>query len=151
MVDLESAIAKEKNASERARKTAQYATGMRNSVSMCWGMSFYRKSVADIDTEYFGPTYFSRKQDAVFTKSEKLFQQAIRNCPDRETAASILYELGNMKTVAEKYPETRSANIIKGECDKLVDYHLEKRTHYIESYAKGPYEFERKAATTMKH
>ena len=150
MVDLESAIAKEKNASERAKKTAQYATGMRNSVSMCWGMSFYRKSVADIDTDYFGPTYFSRKQDAVFSKSEILFQQAIRSCTDRETIASILYELGNMKTVAENYPETRSANFIKGECDKLVDYHLERRTHYIESYAKGPYEFERKAATTMK-
>lgn len=151
MVDLESAIAKEKNASERARKTALYATGMRNSVSMCWGMSFYRKSVADIDTEYFGPTYFSRKQDIVFSKSEKLFQQAIRSCTDRETIASILYELGNMKTVAENYPETRSANVIKGECDKLVDYHLERRTHYIESYAKGPYEFEQKAATTIKY
>ena len=150
MADLESAIAKEKNASERARKTVQYATGMRNSVSMCWGMSFYRKSVADTDTEYFGPTYFSRKQDAVFSKSEKLFQQAIRNCPDRETAASILYELGNMKTVTECYPETKSAVIVKGECDKLVDYHLERRTHYVDSYGNGPYEFERKAATTMR-
>lgn len=146
MVDLESAIAKEKNASERARKTAQYATGMRNSVSMCWGMSFYRKSVADIDTEYFGPTYFSRKQDVVFSKSEILFQQAIRNCTDRETVASILYELGNMKTVAENYPETRSANFIKGECDKLVDYHLERRTHYIESYGNGPYGFEKRSS-----
>ena len=114
-------------------------------------MSFYRKSVADIDTEYFGPTYFSRKQNVVFSQSEKLFQQAIRSCTDRETIASILYELGNMKTVAENYPETRSANIIKGECDKLVDYHLEKRTHYIESYADWHYEFEQKAATTMKY
>ena len=150
MADLESSIANEKNTSERARKTALYATGMRNSVSICWGMSFYRKSVADIDTEYFGPTYFSRKQEVVFSKSEKLFQQAIRNCPGRETAASILYELGNMKTVAERFPETKSASIIKGECDKLVDYHLEKRTHYIESYGNGPYEFERNAATTMR-
>ena len=151
MVELESAIAKEKNPSEKARKTAQYATGMRNSVSICWGMSFYRKSVADIDTEYFGPSYFSRKQDVAFSKSEKLFQQAIRNCPDRETAASILYELGNMKTVAENYPETKSAAVIKGECDKLVDYHLERRGHYVESYGNGPYEFEKKAATTIKY
>jgi hypothetical protein len=149
MVDLESAIAKEKNASERAKKTAQYATGMRNSVSMCWGISFYRKSVADIDTDYFGPTYFSRKQDAVFSKSEKLFQQAICNCPDRETVASILYALGNMKTVVENYPETKPADIIKGKCDKLVDYHLERRTHYIESYGNGPYEFE-KMVSVMK-
>ncbi|MBR6417072.1 MAG: hypothetical protein IKS22_13400, partial [Bacteroidales bacterium] len=150
MTDLESSISKEKNASERARKTVQYATGMRNSVSICWGLSFYRKSVADIDTKYFGPSYFSRKQEVAFSKSEKLFQQAISNCPDREIKASILYELGNMKTVAENYPETKSACIIKGECDKLVDYHLERRTHYIESYGNGPYEFERKAATTMR-
>ena len=150
MADLELAIAKEKDASEKARMTALYATGMRNSVSMCWGMSFYRKSVADTDTDYFGPTYFSRKQDVALTKSEILFQQAISTCPDRETAASILYTLGNMKTVANNYPETKSASIIKGECDKLVDYHLERRTHYIESYAKGPYEFEQKAATTIR-
>lgn len=149
MADLEIGIAKESNPSEKARKTALYATGMRNSVSMCWGMSFYRKSVADIDTEYFGPTYFSRKQDAAFTKSEKLFQQAIRYCPDRETVASILYALGNMKTVAENYPETKPAGIIKGKCDKLVDYHLERRTHYIESYGNGPYAFE-KMVSVMK-
>ncbi len=151
MTELEAAIATGTDGAERARKTAMYATGMRNSVTMCWGMSFYRKSAADTDTDYFGPTCFSRKRDAVLSRSEALFDQAIRDCPDRETAAAILYSLGNMKTVAEQYPQTVSAGIIQGSCDKLVDYHLEKRNHYVEGYGNGPYEFERKAATTMRN
>ena len=143
MVELEKAMAEETDASKRARRTALYATGMRNSVSMCWGISFYRKNAEDTDTDYYGPTYFSRKRDAVFSRSEELFRKAIRECPDSETVASILYSLGNMKTVVQKYPQTKAAGIIKGECDKLVDYHLERRDHYIEGYGNGPYAFEK--------
>ena len=142
MLELEEAIAAETDAVEKAKKTYLYATGMRNSVSMCWGLSFYRKSSADVDSWYFGPTEFTRKRDAAFNKSEKLFQQAIWYCPDRETAASILYSLGNMKTVVRNYPHTKAARTIKGECDKLVDYHLEKQANYLDRYGIGPYDFE---------
>ena len=150
MVELEKAMAEETDASKRARRTALYATGMRNSVSMCWGISFYRKNAEDTDTDYYGPTYFSRKRDAVLSRSEALFRKAIRECPDSETVASILYSLGNMKTVVQKYPQTKAAGIIKGECDKLVDYHLERRDHYIEGYGNGPYAFEKKAEQAIE-
>jgi len=150
MVQLESTIRTTKDPVECAKLKARYATGIRNSVSICWGMSFYRKSVVDTDTEYFGRTYFSRKRDAAFSKADKIFQEAIGDCPDREATAAILYSLGNMKIVAEDYPETKSAALIRGECDKLVDYHLERSERFKDGAGGGPYEFEAKAARTIR-
>ena len=150
MAELEKAMSSLEDPDERARNTVLYASGIRNSVSMCWAMSFYRKSVVDYDYEYFGETYFVRKQKAAFDRSEELFKRALQNCRGRETAADILYLLGNMRTVVERYPDTRAAAQIKGQCDKLVDYHLERRAHYADRAGEGPYEFEAKAVQTIR-
>ena len=150
MTDLEGRILKEKDPTAKAKLLVRYATGMRNSVAFCWALTFHRHSTDEPDG-YSNNDYFEKKQDAVLERSEKLFAQALAICKDKETAAMLQYYLGNMKTVAELYPESKAAANIRGACDKLVDYHLEGRKIVDErQYGFGPYPFEEYAGRVFK-
>lgn len=130
MASLRRGIESTSEPNRKATLLARYATGMKNSVGNCWALSFYHLNSSDVEDEWNGSTYFSRKQRAVFNKAESLFQEATGICNDPEMAARIQFYLGNNHIVMEKYPETKMADFIRGHCDTFSDYHFEKKSHF---------------------
>lgn len=45
---------------------------------------------------------------------------------DDEYAAQAQLRFSNFKTIEERYPETIAAQIVRGHCDKYIDYYAER-------------------------
>ena len=54
--------------------------------------------------------------------AQKLFNRALTTANDSQLLSEMNYNLCNFKTVAEKYPDTELGILVRGSCDKLVDY-----------------------------
>ncbi len=134
MYALEQAIKSEKDPNIKAQKMLRFSIGLRNSFDRCWPMTQYYRGFS-----YWGCVTGSKREwesDKYTTTAKKKAQQyaelACQTATDKEVAANIQYELCNFKTVAEKYPNTEKGTLVRGKCDKLIDYHAEKhRTHPV--------------------
>ena len=128
MASLEKNIKKEKDPDMKAMMLARFATGMRNSVDKSWALTFYGKSWWD--DEPGSGTFQARKRAVVLDKVQSLYGQALSTARDNEAKATILRDLGNLKTVVTEYPETQVAAFIRGHCDTYADYHMERPSSY---------------------
>lgn len=128
MYSLEQAIKIEKNPNIRAQKMLRYSIGLRNSFDRCWPLTQYYRGFS-----YWG-CVTGEKRDwendkyttAAKQKAQQYAELACQTATDKEVAANIHYELCNFKTVAEKYPNTEKGALVRGKCDKLIDYHAER-------------------------
>ena len=125
---LEQAIKSEKDPNIKAQKMLRFSIGLRNSFDRCWPMTQYYRGFS-----YWGCVTGRKREwesDKYTTIAKKKAQQyaelACQTATDKEVAANIQYELCNFKTVAEKYPNTEKGTLVRGKCDKLIDYHAEK-------------------------
>jgi hypothetical protein len=55
-----------------------------------------------------------------------LSDNALKVYTDNEYAAQTQLRFSNFKTVEERYPETIAAQIVRGHCDKYIDYYAER-------------------------
>jgi hypothetical protein len=46
---------------------------------------------------------------------------------DREYAAKAQYDFCNFPEVATTYCDTANARIVRGKCDRFIDYHAERK------------------------
>ena len=130
MADLEGEIRTQKDPNRKALALFKYATGMQNSVSTCWALTFYGKNWGCDDPAY-GPTPMLDAQKRLFTRAEKLYAQALATATDREIIAGMHLRLKNLRTVMEKYDGTvahMEADIYG--CDVYYDYHLEDKEQF---------------------
>ena len=126
MYSLEQTIKVEKDPNLKAQKMFKYAIGLRNSFDRCWSLTQYYCG------ESFWGCVIGDKRDwksdkyttAAKEKSNQYVELACRTATEKEVAANIQYELCNFKTVAEKYPNTEKGTLVRGKCDRLIDYHL---------------------------
>lgn len=123
MYSLEQGIEMTTEPNRRAQLLLQYATGVRNSFDLCWGLTQYYRGF-----NYWGQVCEKRDWEndeytvAARQKAVELSQLACDIATDDETAANIHYALLNFKTVAKKYPNTIKGQLVRGQCDNLVDY-----------------------------
>lgn len=128
MYSLEQAIKREKDPNIKAQKMLKYSIGLRNSFDRCWPLTQYYRGFS-----YWG-CVTGEKRDwendkyttAAKQKAQQYAELACQTATDKEVAANIHYELCNFKTVAEKYPNTEKGTLVRGKCDKLIDYHAER-------------------------
>lgn len=126
---LEQSIAATKEPNRKALLMVRYAVGIRNSFDACWALTQYYKG------NLFWGCVLPDKRDwerdkytqAATAKFCQMIDTACQIVTDKQIAAHIQYGLCNFKTVATVYGDTDLGRYVKGECDKLIDYHLEKR------------------------
>lgn len=101
----------------------RYATGIRNSFGICWELTQYYRG-----TNFWGQVCEKRDwehdkyTEAAKRKASELFKKACEMATDAEIAANMQYELCNFRTVAQQYPETEKGILVRGKCDRLIDY-----------------------------
>ena len=123
MWTLEQEMKTTANPDRQAETMMRYATGMRNSFDRCWALTQYYRG-----TSYWGQVVekrdWEREPEAIRARerSSKLFKTACSLFSDPELAAKALYELHQYRTLAEKYPDTETGKLVRGNCDNLVDY-----------------------------
>lgn len=130
MASLEREIASAEDPDRRARLMMRMATGMKNSVTSCWALSFYRKSCEDTDDDPGSPTTpFLTAQEKVLDRAGNLFDRALATAASPGAKAEILLEYGDVRTLMNRYPGTDAAAYAKARCDTYADYHLDR--YYI--------------------
>lgn len=126
MYSLEQAIERTSDPDRKARYMIKYAIGLRNSFDMCWELTQY----------YRGEEIWGRvceKRDwisdeysiAARIMTEYVITHACQIASD-DVASEIQYAFHNYKTVAKRYPNTSKGKLVRGRCDKLIDYHVER-------------------------
>lgn len=123
MYSLEQSLDITTDPNRKAELLLQYATGIRNSFDLCWSLTQY----------YRGASYWSQVCEKRYWEEDE-YTTAARNraielsklacdmATDDEVAANINYALLNFKTVAKRYPNTTKGELVRGQCDNLVDY-----------------------------
>ena len=123
MWTLEQEMKTTDNPDRRAETMMRYATGMRNSFDRCWALTQYYRG-----TSYWGQVVEKRDWESepeairARNRSSKLFKTAFALFSDPELAAKALYEIHQYRTLANKYPDTETGQLVRGNCDNLVDY-----------------------------
>ena len=127
MASLEKEIASTIDYDRKAQLMVKLATGMKNSVTDSWALSFYRKNCEDTEPAADGTLpIFLMTQNRVLAKAFSLFDEALSTAETAETKADILLAYGDIKTLMNLYPETASAAYAKSHCDTYFDYHLDR-------------------------
>ena len=70
----------------------------------------------------FYSQYQTDLYDHAIKKFEYLKHKAFETFTDAERAAKACYDWSLYKTAATKYPQTETAEYIRGNCDVLADY-----------------------------
>ena len=129
MAALENEIQTQKDPDRKGAAMFNLATGMQNSVSTCWELTFYGRTWGD-DTEEYGTTPVSEAQKRVFARAEYLYGQALSTAKNHEILADMHLKVKNTKTVMDLYPDTRAGLSLHGRCDTYLDYHLDHKDNY---------------------
>ena len=128
MHSLEQAINSETDPNIKAQKMLKFAVGMCNSFDRSWPLVHYYRG-----RMFYGSVCEKRDWEndkytkAAIDRSKKMMATACNMATDEEVAANINYELCNFKTIADKYPNTEKGALVRGKCDKLHDYHVERK------------------------
>jgi hypothetical protein len=126
MYSLEQSIDLTSEPNRKAQLLIEYATGLRNSFDLCWGLTQYYRG-----SSYWGQVCEKRNWEkdeytqAARGRAKELIKLACDIVTDDEVAAEINYALCNYRTVAEKYPNTKKGKLVIGQCDNLCDYHAD--------------------------
>ena len=125
---LEQAVKSEKNPNVKAQKMLKFSIGLRNSFDRCWVLTQYYRGyfnwgcVIDEKRDLENDKYTT----AAKQKARQYAELACKITTDEEVAANIHYELCLFKTVAERYPNTEKGTLVRGKCDKLIDYNINR-------------------------
>ena len=128
MYSLEQKIKTTTNPNEKAMSMFRFAIGLRNSFDRCWPLTQYYRGecywgcVIGIKRDWENDQYAKSATQRV----KQMIASASSMATDDEVAAEIQYQMCNFKTVAEKYPNTHKGELVRGKCDKLIDYHAER-------------------------
>lgn len=141
MIRLKQTYPHETDADKRAMMQLRYAVGMRNSVSSCWTLTQYYqgsyfgdsneaigdKIIYDSTAKEYSDMYkrvnrHEKILQAVNGNASSLMQEALSGFQDQEKLASVLWAMGQYKTVATQYTNTRFAKQKRGKCDRWKDY-----------------------------
>lgn len=113
---------------EKAKLMLKYSRGLMSSIGIdCWPLT----------TFYWGSFYcfpfYSRYQRSMIDGTAALAQQmkddAFALFTDEEAAAKAYYDWSMYKTAVTKFPQSKTADFIRGHCDELRDYVVRPETY----------------------
>lgn len=111
------------NPDKKAVMMLKYVTGLRNSFERCWELTVYFFS----NRNRFGNMEWDNEYSRMaMSRCREIIDSACK-IASKEVAAEIQYQLCNYKFVAEHCPDTKEGILVRGKCDKLIDYHLESK------------------------
>ena len=117
MAALEQHIRKSKNPDDRAEHMLTFARELQNSIGPHWYLTRYYSG------HWVCYPFYSQYQtdlyDHAIKKFEYLKHKAFETFTDAERAAKACYDWSLYKTAATKYPQTETAEYIRGNCDVL--------------------------------
>lgn len=123
MYTLEKEMHSAADPNQRARAMVRYAIGLRNSIEYHgWALTRYSYSARTN-----GIWERSREKQNAEDRISELIASACQIITDREYAAKVQYDFCNFREVATTYYDTSMAKIVWGKCDRLIDYHAEKK------------------------
>lgn len=108
---------------EKAQLMLRYARGMIHSVGIhCWPLtSFYWGNYSQIP---FYSRYQVRMIERTDREAQRIRERAFSLFTDSEQAARAYYDWNMFQTVVSKYPQSATADYIRGHCDELKDYRI---------------------------
>lgn len=122
---------------ERLLARFDYATGLRNSIGDCWALTQYYEGCVpgmfdpslspygDCDYEplarWLKPYDFD-EQLAAYDRYDREVEEILASATDPETLAELQLRLGNLKTIARHYPDTRPGRLLATSCDHWNDW-----------------------------
>lgn len=121
----------------KAHAKIRFAKGLRNSFGKCWYLTRYGYNMelfSDLESNSwewftsgtrkgFGDDEFAH---IAYKKADKMTGEALMEFTDTEQAADALLEMMNFKTVVSDYPDSKTAELIRGRCDNYYDYALQR-------------------------
>ncbi|MBD5360757.1 MAG: hypothetical protein HDR87_08635 [Bacteroides sp.] len=137
MLDYQKQMTSAPTADERAWARLMFALGRRNSLEQCWALTQYwrgwiewrflaqlRSSEEEFHKQNYGFLYdytpeMAKETERVFRKE---VAEAMKMMKSDETRARAEYALGNLKTIAKKYPSTALALTLKTSCDNWKNW-----------------------------
>lgn len=117
MVRLEQAIKSATDPNMKGMDMIRYATGIKNSYTLCWPLTRYEDS------------RWSKSEKVMDENARetviKLYEEGLAMIENEELAAIAHVQLYQWKEAVEKYPETYASLYTQVSCDNLCNYSLD--------------------------
>ena len=119
---LEQDITAANDPNQKAMLMIDYGIGLQNSFDYCWALTQYRRG-----WEYYFGTDWEMMDltEQALKRADRIICKALNSFTEDEFVAQAQLLFCNFKTITENYPETLAADIVRGHCDRFVDYHGE--------------------------
>jgi len=108
----------------RANAMLDYATGMRHSYINVWALTQYGQGYP-VYTAAYKPWMTEEKEAQIQSDYEQLVRNAMALFTEDEAKAAVQLQYMNYHTVVTQFPNTQSAQYVRGHCDTYNDYHPE--------------------------
>lgn len=108
----------------RASAKLRFAIGLRNSYFSAWPLTRYSVGYP-VFAHSFEEWMNSKRENDILRRYEQLRDEAFAMFDDDETAAAAHYKFRNNLTIVRQYPQTQTAQYVRGHCDTYFDYHLD--------------------------
>ena len=101
----------------------EYTLARYASFSSCWALTDYQDGWI-----YYNHNFYvveserSGRKDAEKERMQRIIHETVASIRDEETAAEVQYLLGNLKTIATKYPDTATGKLLSSLCDNWKDW-----------------------------
>ena len=124
MYRLEQQMRFGKNENVRAVAKVKYALARYASFSSCWALTAYKDGYVYPNHTVYPKTlpYYHSLKDQEEERMKDMVWDIVESIGDVETAAEVQYLLGNLKTVAKKYPNTSTGKFLSTHCDNWKDW-----------------------------
>jgi hypothetical protein len=122
---LEKKISMVTNPNIKGKYMYELGIEIRQSFETHWGLTQYYKGTNFLNQVCVKRDWESDKYTSAARKrAQSLIYEALQTVTDPELAADLHYKLNHFRTVARKYPDTTKGRLVRGECDKWVDYDI---------------------------
>ena len=125
MYQLEQEMKHGKDEHVRTVSKVEYTLARYASFSSCWALTDYedgwvfhthRFDVVESESERWN------RQVAEEKRMQRIIAKTVASIHDEETAAEVQYFLGNLQTIAKKYPDTAIGKLLSTHCDHWKDW-----------------------------
>ena len=110
---------------EHAKTVAKvkYALARYASFSSCWALTAYEDGWIWPNHSYSViESTRGERLNAEEVRMRSVIDETVASIDDKETAAEVQYLLGNLKTIAKKYPNTSTGKFLSTHCDHWKDW-----------------------------
>ena len=133
MYQLEQEMKHGKDEHVRTVSKVEYTLARYASFSSCWALTDYEDGWVDHNHRFYvvkSEKFYDdeseserwHRQVAEEKRMQRIIAKTVASIHDEETAAEVQYFLGNLQTIAKKYPNTDIGKLLSSHCDNWKDW-----------------------------